>query len=114
MEAEVEEQPKAQIRKMGPKGAKQDVQKDAVMFETGGRGESMLDRRCKIPLPTQRMMASGPTNGPQISYYPWNTGGRIEARQKERGEQQAVKAKKQPNEIHNRRKSNEEAGIVQL
>ncbi|CAJ0591411.1 unnamed protein product [Cylicocyclus nassatus] len=135
MEVEAEEQPKVHHRKMGPKGSKhqQDVQDEAMVdvFVDNGRCLNLLERRAYIPLSIQRMMASGPINGLEIAYYPWNLGKRNEARPKEqekavkeqekavRGrsheqrKSQEQRARKEQNQMQER-KGSEAAGIVNL
>ncbi|RCN40052.1 hypothetical protein ANCCAN_13997 [Ancylostoma caninum] len=115
MEVEAEAEPQQHHRKMGPKDAKQGAQGGVVNDSwledepKSNRPASMFDRRSKIPLHVQLMMASGPVNGREVAYYPWDDGKGMDARRSKK-ESQKEKAKSKTNE----RRSAKEAGIVQL
>ncbi|EYC21840.1 hypothetical protein Y032_0018g3558 [Ancylostoma ceylanicum] len=89
---------------------------------------TMFDRRSKIPLHVQvgksehkttfnlgkkktlqLMMASGPVNGREVVYYPWDNGKGMEGRRSK--ESQGEKAK---NKMDERKSAQESQGIVQV
>ncbi|KHJ80786.1 hypothetical protein OESDEN_19535 [Oesophagostomum dentatum] len=60
---------------------------------SGRPADTMYDRRRKIPLRAQLMMASGPMNGPEIAYYPWDDVKETDAQAKGKVAAQEVESK---------------------
>ncbi|KAK6754516.1 hypothetical protein RB195_013489 [Necator americanus] len=111
MEVEAEAQPKVRH----PKPEKQDADLPLAISATEPEtaapsyrpGNTIHDRRTKIPLHVQFMMASGPVNGREMAYYPWEDGN---ANQQKKGDQQ-VKEDGRPKQ---KSKGNEAIGVVAL
>ncbi|EYC21841.1 hypothetical protein Y032_0018g3559 [Ancylostoma ceylanicum] len=95
MEVEVEVEPEQYHCKMGPEEAEEGfhgividdswLEAEPLPSTSKRPASTMLDRRSKIPLHFQLMMASGPVNGREVVYYPWDNAKRIEGRRSKKG-----------------------------